>query len=321
MCLKMSVRPVPTIPQNSGDSPCSLIESSRRPRPGNGDGAGNQIRRARKHKRNCVVKPKRLDSRGEEVLETVGTQVAMLHENEEPDFGIFGRGEDTAPARRLARVAYSVSLDAFMGKGALFRGEPAGGQRLVGENESGDDGDDEGDGALDNKEPLPARDSSLRITSLGCANASSWILEATYHAVHLKDTKRNQTCKRRRQDIAGVQDGDSRRQLFPRVKRGQDVQCSRIVWRLRDAQEETRQKQADEVGADSGKTTDNGPDSHARSHPPAGADTGDDHVGRDTDENVADKEDGDTGLVLGVGKLQIRLQGVEFGECNGISVL
>ena len=84
------------------NSPSSLIESSRRPRPSNRNRTRNQIRWTRQNKRNSLVKAQRLNSRRKEILKPVRTKMAVLHHHKQPHLGIFRSRDDTCPAGRLA---------------------------------------------------------------------------------------------------------------------------------------------------------------------------------------------------------------------------
>lgn len=85
----------------------------------------------------------------------------MLEDDEEPDLGVLGGLDDALPAGGLARVADGVAHRALVGEGALLGREPARRQGLVGQDEEGQERDDEGDGALEDEEPAPARDAGL----------------------------------------------------------------------------------------------------------------------------------------------------------------
>ena len=91
----------------------------------------------------------------------------MLHEHEEPNLGVLGSLDDAPPACRLTRIADCISDRAFVSECALFRSQPASGERLVGENEYGNECDDKRDGPLEDEEPPPACNSGLVHVSTG----------------------------------------------------------------------------------------------------------------------------------------------------------
>ena len=85
----------------------------------------------------------------------------MLHEHEEPDFGILRSLEHAGPSGRLALVPDGIALGTLVRKGSFFWCQPPCCQRFVWQDEEARYSDNEGDDALDDKEPLPARDSGL----------------------------------------------------------------------------------------------------------------------------------------------------------------
>jgi hypothetical protein len=66
--------------------------------------------------------------------------MAVLHEDEEPDFWVLCSLVDTGPGRCLASVGDSVALRALVSEETLLFSEPSGSQWLVGENEDGTNG-------------------------------------------------------------------------------------------------------------------------------------------------------------------------------------
>ena len=68
--------------------PGSLVELAARPGDENGDRASDEIWRAGKDKCDSLTKAKCLHNGGEEVLETIRSQVHMGHESEDPGHGI-----------------------------------------------------------------------------------------------------------------------------------------------------------------------------------------------------------------------------------------
>lgn len=169
MCLESVRYECPRLPRSSClfYSPSSLVESPGRPRPGNRDGAGNQIRRARENERDLLVEAQCLNRRREKILEAVCSEVRVLDDDEEPDLGVFGSFDDALPAGGLASVADGVPHRTLVREGALFRGQPVRRERFVREDEEGDDGKYEGNCALEDEQPPPARDPALSDASVG----------------------------------------------------------------------------------------------------------------------------------------------------------
>lgn len=86
----------------------------------------------------------------------------MLHEAKEPDTVVLDRLHEALPSRALLLQIDGVALNTLMSELALFGGEPLGGEREVWQDEAAHDGDDEGDDALEDEEPLGRR--SVRST-------------------------------------------------------------------------------------------------------------------------------------------------------------
>lgn len=84
----------------------------------------------------------------------------------------------------------------------------------------------------------------------------------THHSVHLKDSEGDQSCKRRGKNVPCIQDRDASRKFFTSVESRKDVQCTRIIWRLSNAQEEPREQQTGIVTTQRRQATDNGPHRH-----------------------------------------------------------
>lgn len=173
---------------------------------------------------------------------------------------------------------------------------------------------------MNNEEPLPARNSGL-LYSQYLLRPDGLSSRATYHAMHFENPQCNESRKSSSEDVASVQNGDARSQLFSRVERCQDVQCAWVVRSFGDAQEESREQQACVVSADSSQATDDSPHSHAGGHPYAGFHPCDHHVRRNADNNVTSEQDGNTSLVLLRSQAKVFFKRVQSGECDCIAVL
>lgn len=139
--------------------------------------------------------------------------------------------------------------------------------------------------------------------------------------MHFKDPQGDQSCKGCSKNVTSVENGDSCGQLFARVECRQNVQCSWIVWSLRDTEEEPRKQEARVISTDSSQATDDSPHSHARGHPDAGLHPCDHHVRRNTNDNVSGEQNGDTSLVLLRSQAKVLFESVQAGECDCIAVL
>lgn len=106
-----------------------------------------------------------------------------------------------------------------------------------------------------------------------------------------KNPNSNQPRKRRRQNIPRIQNTNPRRQLFSRIKNPQNIQRPGIIRCFHDSQKESREKQPHEVCRKCGEARDDGPEEHAGGHVVGGPEAGDEHVGGDLAEDVADEED------------------------------
>lgn len=184
-----------------GDVPGALVEFTGGSGPEDGDEAGNEVRWAGEDEGDGAVEAEGLDGGGEEVLESVGGQVHVLHECEKPEFGVAGGLQEALDARGRGLVAHGVALDAVVCELALFRSEPFGVEGVVGEGENSAKGDDEGRNTLDDEEPAPAGE--------------------TGHAVHLEDAESNQAGECSGEDVAGVEDGNAGRDFLAGVENGE----------------------------------------------------------------------------------------------------
>lgn len=126
--------------------------------------------------------------------------------------------------------------------------------------------------------------------------------------VELEDTRSDQAGKGCGEDVTGVEDGDSCGDFGSGVEVGDDEQSAGVVWRFDNTEEESSEEETDKVLAERGADGEDGPGDHDAAEEERGLDSGHQHVGRDTGDDVSDKEDGDTGLVLNVGDTKILLE-------------
>jgi hypothetical protein len=73
-------------------------------------------------------------------------------------------------------------------------------------------------------------------------------------------------------------------------------------------EEESSKEETHKVFGKTSGDGDDGPSQHDTDEEGGDLDSGDEHVGRDTSDDVSDKEDRDTGLVLDVGQTEVVFQ-------------
>jgi hypothetical protein len=137
----------------------------------------------------------------------------------------------------------------------------------------------------------------------------------------MEDTRSNKSRKSRGKNISSVQDSDTGRDFLTSIEHRKQVDRTRIIRCFSYAQEEAREQQALEVLRQSSQSTDDSPEHHANTHVARRPGTVEKHVGGDLAEEIADEEDGDTGLVLCAGEVEVFFEVVEAGEGDGVAVL
>ncbi len=128
--------------------PGSLVEFAGARGPCDRDDTSDKVGRASENKRDGLIEAQCLDGGGEEILEAIGRQVHMLHECEEPEFGIASGVFEACKGGCAGFAADGVALDAVMGELALFWGEPLGGEGVVWKCEGGTYSNNEGGDTL-----------------------------------------------------------------------------------------------------------------------------------------------------------------------------
>lgn len=236
-----------------------------------------------------------------EVLEAVGPEMDVLHENKDPNFGVGDGLLQSRPDGSISLHADRVAEHAVVSKLPLLRGQPPRLQRRIGQREASSNGKHQCDGTLDDEEPAPALETHSPIETA-------------------EDARGDQAREGRGEDVARVEHADARGQLLAGVEDGQQVQGARVEGRLHDTEEEARQHHSDVVLGQCGERGHNGPADHEGAHPPRGADAGQDHVAGDLAEHVADEENGYSCVVLGALEAEVILEAVEAGEGDGCSI-
>ena len=140
----------------AGDVPSSLVVSSGRPRPVNGDDTSDEVWWAGQSKCDGTVETKTGNDRGEEVLESVGGQVHVLHEDEDPDAVIGKSFLKTLDGGDLALLVDGILADSLSCENALFGCEPAGDTWVIWEEMCSDNGNDKSGNSLNDEEPSPS---------------------------------------------------------------------------------------------------------------------------------------------------------------------
>ena len=213
----------------------------------------------------------------------------VLSEAEEPNPRVGHSLLESRPHRTLLPLVHLVSKQSAVGEHTLLLAQPTGGQGRVWQKWIGEQSDEAGGRALDNEEPLPAG--------------------VSFHPVQLEDSRRDETSEGGREDVAGVEDGNSRRDFGSSVEVGDDEDGARIVRGLDDAQEESRQEQAGKVFGESGADRQHRPSHHEHAKEKRHLDTGEEHVRGDTGEDIADEKDRDASLVLPVVQAEVGYDG------------
>jgi hypothetical protein len=193
----------------NSDVPCALVETTRRPRPGDRDEASNEVGWASESESDGLVETKSLDSSGEEVFEAVSSKVHVLHEGKEPQLRIACSLLETSPRGYNALLAHSIEKNTIVRQQALFGSKPLRVERVIGEDEGGYKSNDECGDALDNEQPLPSRLSG--------------------DTVQFEDADSDQTSESGCENVACVQDRDTRGNLLASVEDGEHVERTRVL--------------------------------------------------------------------------------------------
>lgn len=109
----------------------------------------------------------------------------MGHTRKEPDHGVFDCLLQAFGGGGLALVLDNVELHAADGKITLLLCKPLGIVGEIGQEEETNDGDDEGDGALEDEKPAPACDAADVVESV-------------------VDTGGDESCESGGKDVAGI---------------------------------------------------------------------------------------------------------------------
>jgi hypothetical protein len=193
----------------NGDVPCALVETTRRPRPGDRDEASNEVGWASESESDGLVETKSLDSSREKVLEAISSKVHVLHEGKEPQLRIACSLLETSPRGDDALLAHSIEKNTVVCQQALFGSKPLRIERIIGEDEGGYKSDDECGDALDDEQPLPSRLSG--------------------DTVQFEDTDSDQTSEGGCENVASVQDRDARGNLLASVEDREHVERTRVL--------------------------------------------------------------------------------------------
>jgi hypothetical protein len=100
-----------------------------------------------------LVQAQSLDDRREKVLESVGRQMQVLSEAEEPYSGVGDRLLESLPGRSLLLSIDSVSEQSGVGELPLFLIQPLGGKRSVGKEWPGAKSNETSDGTCQSAVP------------------------------------------------------------------------------------------------------------------------------------------------------------------------
>jgi hypothetical protein len=193
----------------NGDVPCALIETTRRPRPGDRDEASNEVGWASESESDGLVETKSLDSSREKVLEAVSSKVHVLHEGKEPQLRVACSLLETSPWGDNALLSHSIEKNTIVCQQALFWSKPLRVERVIGEDEGGYKSNDKCGDALDDEQPLPSGLSG--------------------DTVQFEDTDSDQTSESGCENVASVQDRDTRGNLLASVEDREHVERTRVL--------------------------------------------------------------------------------------------
>lgn len=168
------------------------------------------------------------ESQSYKILKAIGSKMHVCHGAKDPHHRIFSGLFEAVPGACLALVGDSIKFHAVVCQIPLFLSQPPRCKWEIWEQEKPNDGNDERDSALQDKEPLPASETA-----------------GTVHAV--KDARRDKPRKGSSQDITRVENSNARSNFLARVEDGEKVDSTRVVGGLGDAKEKAREKKTDVV--------------------------------------------------------------------------
>lgn len=241
----------------------------------------------------------------EESVERQSHDVGRQREHHEPDPNVL-HGENQA-ARSTLLLGIGIGLANILQHTnlrnmPLLLGEAARVVWQIGENDQGQQGKEHRDRTFDPEQPAPG----------GVAQ----------RALHVgQDARADEGREGVGDEVAAKEDGVARGELAARVPLGQDEQGAGKERGLDEAQKEAHNDHAGEILHDARQGGDEAPDEHdgaeVQRRP---RDAVDEHVGGDLHEDVADVENAQTGLVLGVVEAEVRLQALEAGGGDVVAV-
>lgn len=133
--------------------PSLFVLPARRPGEQDTKDARSDVRRASKDETDRVAVPERASDGGEERVEAACAQVQELQQREHPEFRVARGLLETPDGAAGLFAADRVFLHARVGEFTFVLGEPSGRERVVGEDEKGDNGDANGYRAEDDEQP------------------------------------------------------------------------------------------------------------------------------------------------------------------------
>lgn len=284
-----------------GNMPCTLVELSRGPGNSDGDSAGYEVRRAREDESDSLTEPQRRDNGRKEVLKTVCRKVEMSHYSEDPDHGVFCGLPEAVPDGGVFTFANGIECHAVDSEIPLGLCQPPRIVREIRKKEESNNGNEECDHTLKDEEPLPAAKTS-NVTKT------------------MEDASSDQTSKSSSKDVTSVEDSNTCGDLLTVVEHREKVDRTGVVRSLGETQEEAGEQQSLEVLSQSGKSRDNSPKHHAATHVARRTSSVEEHVAGDLTQQIADEEDGHTGLVLCTGEIEILLKIIKTGESDSIAI-
>ncbi|KND88749.1 hypothetical protein TOPH_06562 [Tolypocladium ophioglossoides CBS 100239] len=206
----------------SGDVPRPLVVSPRGQPHEVSEEAGDQIGGAGEHEGQRVVEAQRSNDCREEVVERAGREVHVLHKAQQPEARVTNSLGESRLCPSALLKPNCVAEHPVMGELSLLRRQPSSRQRSVSQREHGDACDAKRHGALDYKQPLPARESTYAVKSVeGCRG--------------------DETRERGRKDVPRVQYRYAGGDFSAGVKGGEQIDRAWIEGRFRYAEEEAHE--------------------------------------------------------------------------------
>lgn len=250
------------------------------------DNHGHDIRRHSQQLRIMSLEAERSDNGRRKVakrVEGVCHEEVLRGEEPEERVGDGVLGDARVPV--LVGHGGGKGPETLDGKGTLLGGEPGGRLGVVGEHEPDEDADEDGGDALEDEEPLPAREPGL--------------------AVEEADARGEKAAKRARDGDGRGKDGHPGRALLGLVPEAQVHHNTREEAGLGEPEKHTAGEQAPVGGDGGGADGDDAPGDHDAGDPAAGGEVLEQDVGGELHEDVGDEKEGHGDIVALAGEVEL----------------